>query len=57
MARLFTSGFELNSATAGIEWGIITGAPTVQGTTKRSGASAGKGFCGNLYFADLSSSS
>jgi hypothetical protein len=37
MARLYSSGFELNSVTAGMEWGEVTGSPTISSTTPRSG--------------------
>lgn len=38
MARLFSSGFELNSITAGVEWNAVTGAgQTIDATIKRSG--------------------
>ena len=40
MARIFSCGFELNSAAAGTEFGLITGSPTVQSTTARSGTYA-----------------
>lgn len=40
MARIFCSGFELNSLTAGVEWDSITGSPTIQGTTTHAGAYA-----------------
>ncbi len=41
MARLYESGFELNSATAGMEWGVVTNG-TVQSSTVRSGTYAGQ---------------
>lgn len=40
--RLFSSGFELNSATAGVEWPTINGSPTISSSTFRSGAYAGR---------------
>lgn len=41
MARLFTSGFELNTTTAGVEWTSVgSSPPTIQSTTKRSGTYA-----------------
>lgn len=39
MARLWSSGFELNSATAGVEWDASSSA-SIQTTTKRSGTYA-----------------
>lgn len=42
MARLWSSGFELNSNTAGMEWTVISGSPTIQTTTVRSGTYAGQ---------------
>lgn len=41
MARLWSSGFELQSAVAGVEWTAITSG-TIDTTTKRSGAACGK---------------
>lgn len=41
MARLFTSGFELNSLTAGMEWDAAVGV-TISSTTVRSGGFAGR---------------
>jgi len=40
MARLWSSGFELNSNTANMEWTITTGTPTIQTSTVRSGTYA-----------------
>jgi hypothetical protein len=40
MARLFSSGFELQSATTGIEWQTVTGSPSISTTTKRGGSAA-----------------
>jgi endo-1,4-beta-D-glucanase Y len=40
MARLFTSGFELQSVTAGVEFENITGSPTINTTTIRPGGGA-----------------
>lgn len=41
MARLFTSGFELNSTTAGVEFTSVSGtAPTIQSSVVRSGGYA-----------------
>jgi len=40
MARLWSSGFELNSVTAGMEWTVLTNSPTIQTTTVRSGTYA-----------------
>lgn len=37
MARLWSCGFELQSATSGVEWDTTTGAPTIDNTTVRSG--------------------
>lgn len=42
MARLLTTGFELNSATAGVEFSAVSGSPTISSTTYRSGAYAGR---------------
>src|SRR5438094_778333 len=42
MARLWQSGFELNSTTNGVEWGATFGSPTIQTTTARSGTYAGR---------------
>ncbi len=42
MARLFTSGFEENTNTAGVEWTSTSGSPVIQGTTVRSGSFAGQ---------------
>lgn len=40
MARLYTSGFEMNSLTANVEWTSIQSTPSIQGTTVRSGSYA-----------------
>ncbi|MFK0124886.1 hypothetical protein ACIQSP_16415 [Streptomyces nigra] len=40
MARLWTCGFELQSATAGVEFSIVNGAPTISTTVHRAGAAA-----------------
>ena len=40
MARLWSSGFELQSVTSGVEWDTTTGLPTIDTTTKRSGAAS-----------------
>lgn len=40
MARLWSSGFELNSLTAGMEFLGSSGSPSIQSTTKRSGSYA-----------------
>ena len=40
MARLFSSGFELNSLTAGVEITSVTGSPTIQTGIVRSGTYA-----------------
>lgn len=40
MSRLWSCGFELQSATAGIEWDTNNGVPVIDTTTKRSGAAA-----------------
>src|SRR2546423_3509635 len=44
MARLWASGFELNSVTNGIEWGATVGSPTITSTAAkvRSGTYAGQ---------------
>jgi len=42
MARLWQSGFELNSVTAGVEFTTIVGSPTIQNTTVRTGGFAGR---------------
>jgi len=40
-ARLWSSGFELQSATTGVEWsGTTVGSPAIDTTTKRSGAAS-----------------
>lgn len=41
MARVFSSGFELNSLTAAMEWDAAVGG-TISSTTKRSGGFAGR---------------
>lgn len=40
MARLFSSGFELNSTAARMEWTNVSGSPTISSTTVRSGGYA-----------------
>lgn len=40
MARLWSCGFELQSVTNGMEWDTTTGSPTIDTTTKRSGAAS-----------------
>lgn len=40
MARLHTRGWEVQSLTAGLEFDTITGSPTINTTTKRTGAAA-----------------
>ncbi|MFI8299991.1 hypothetical protein ACIGCZ_29105 [Streptomyces nigra] len=40
MARLWTCGFELQSATAGVEFSVVNGAPTISTTVHRAGAAA-----------------
>ncbi len=40
MSRLWSSGFELQSASAGVEWDTTVGSPSINTTTKRSGAAA-----------------
>lgn len=40
MARLWTSGFELQSMTSAVEWDTVSNAPTINTTTKRSGNAA-----------------
>lgn len=42
MARLFTSGFEENSLTAGVEWTSLVGSPTIDTSNPRSGTYAGR---------------
>lgn len=42
MARLYQTGFELNSATSGMEWQTSTGGFTISSTTVRSGSYAGR---------------
>ena len=45
MARIYSSGFELQSVTTGVEADAITGSPTIDTTAKRSGAVS----LGNTY--------
>ena len=40
MARIWLSGFELQSVTAGVEWSTVVGSPTINTTIKRSGAAS-----------------
>ncbi len=40
MARLWSCGFELQSATAAVEWTLNVGTPQIDTTTKRSGAAS-----------------
>lgn len=40
--RLFSSGFELNSVTAGVEWPTVDSTPTISSTTIRSGTYSGR---------------
>lgn len=40
MARIWSSGFELNSATTNVEFTVVAGSPTIQATTVRSGGYA-----------------
>ncbi|MFD8254678.1 hypothetical protein, partial [Streptomyces werraensis] len=40
MARLWTCGFELQSATAGVEVAVVNGTPTISTTVRRAGAAA-----------------
>jgi len=40
MARLWSCGFELQSATSGVEWDTSTGGVSIDTTTKRSGAAS-----------------
>lgn len=42
MARLYQTGFELNSATSGMEWQTSTGGFALSSTTVRSGSYAGR---------------
>lgn len=42
MARLWSSGFELNTNTADVEWTNTNDSPTIQTTTVRSGTYAGQ---------------
>lgn len=42
MARLWSSGFEINSATSNIEWRTCTNSPTISSTTVRTGGFAGR---------------
>src|SRR3990167_5075679 len=39
-ARIWSTGFELQSVTSGVEWDTTTGSPTIDTTTKRSGAAS-----------------
>lgn len=41
MARLFTSGFESNSTTTGVEFTTLSGSPTISGSGARSGTYQG----------------
>ena len=47
--RIFSSGFELQSTTAGVEWTSVAGTPAIDTTTKNGGAAS-------LRIASLSSS-
>lgn len=38
--RIWSSGYELNSTTANVEWSSVTGSPTVQSSVARSGTYA-----------------
>ena len=40
MARLWGSGFELQSVTSGVEWDTATGSPTISTAVKRSGGAS-----------------
>ena len=40
MARLWTSGFELQSVTNGVEWTTFSGSPTIDTSTFRNGAAS-----------------
>jgi hypothetical protein len=51
-ARLFTSGFELQTTTANKEWTSFTGAGTIGTTIKRSGAASYEANASNEY-ADI----
>lgn len=42
MARVFTSGFELNSLTSGVEFNTTGGSPTFSTTTIRNGSRSGR---------------
>lgn len=42
MARLWSSGFELNTTGTDVEWSAQTGSPVIQTTTVRSGTYAGQ---------------
>lgn len=42
MARLWGSGFEINSVTSNVEFRDVTGSPTISTTTVRSGTYAGR---------------
>lgn len=50
MARLWSSGFELNSVTAGVELTFIVGSPTISTTTVRSGTYALRSLNGTAGF-------
>lgn len=59
MARLFSSGFELQSATSGMEWDTSTGTIAISTAIKRSGAASlrtnpvlGTGFMTHRFRAD-----
>lgn len=59
MARLWTCGAELQSATSGVEWDTTTGTVSISTSIKRSGAAsircnptAGTGFLAHRYRAD-----
>jgi hypothetical protein len=49
MARLWVSGFELNSLTAEKEWSTITGSPTIQTSIKNGGSYALRANTNNAY--------
>jgi len=40
MARIWSSGFELQSVTSGVEWDTTTGSPAIDTTIKRSGTAS-----------------
>lgn len=42
MARLFSSGFELNSTATRMEWSNVSGSPAISTTTVRTGTYAGR---------------